>query len=52
MTIDTRASVTITRPDTTIGWPERDLSTPYILQMASGKILPILKEASVKLALR
>jgi hypothetical protein len=43
--------VTTATPDKTTGLPERDMSLPYILQTASGKILPILKEASVKLAL-
>jgi hypothetical protein len=36
MTIDTRASVTITRPNITAGLPERELTGPYILQMTSG----------------
>jgi hypothetical protein len=30
---------------------ERDLTTPYVLQMASGEIPPIFKETLVKLAL-
>jgi hypothetical protein len=51
MTIDTRASVTFTRPDITEGLPKRELSQPYILQIALMKSLPILKEVLVELTL-
>jgi hypothetical protein len=40
---DTRAFVTITRPDTTIGLPKRKPSRPYILKTASKETLPVLK---------
>jgi hypothetical protein len=49
VTIDTRVSVTIARPDIIAGLTERDPSTQYALQTASGETLPTLKEASVKL---
>lgn len=51
VTVYIGASVTIARPDTTAGLSVRDLITPYVLQMASREILPILKEALVKLTL-
>jgi hypothetical protein len=35
-----------------VGLPERGLTTQYVLQMTSAEILPILKEALVKLILR
>jgi hypothetical protein len=47
MTIDTGASVMIARPDITAGLLRRELSRPYVLQVASGKTLPLLKEALV-----
>jgi hypothetical protein len=47
MTIDTRASMTFTRPDFTEGLPERELSQPYILQITLMKTLPTLKEMLV-----
>jgi hypothetical protein len=51
VSVDIWASVTIARPDTTAVLPVTDLITPYFLQMASGEVLPILKEALVKLTL-
>jgi hypothetical protein len=48
---DTEASVTIAIPDITTGLPERDLTTSYVLQMASGETLPISKEALITLTL-
>jgi sulfur transfer complex TusBCD TusB component (DsrH family) len=51
VTIDTGLSVTMARPDITAGLTKSDLIMPYILQIASGDILPILKEALVKLTL-
>jgi hypothetical protein len=47
MTINTGPSVMIARPDITAGLLRRELSRPYVLQMASGKTLPLLKEALV-----
>jgi hypothetical protein len=47
VTMDTRASVTITRPDITVGLPNREPSQPCILQMVSRETLPVLKEALV-----
>jgi hypothetical protein len=44
---DTGASVTIARPDITAELPERDLTTPQVLQMASAH----LKEALAQLIL-
>jgi hypothetical protein len=43
VTIDTEASVTVTRLDITAGLPKRDPVTPYILHTASGETLSILK---------
>jgi hypothetical protein len=51
MTIDAEASLMIVRPDITTGFPERELTRPYLLQVASGKTLPILKEAFIELTL-
>jgi hypothetical protein len=52
MTIDTGASITIARPDITAGLPETKPSWLYVLQMVSGKTLPVLKEVLVELTLR
>jgi hypothetical protein len=49
VTIATEASVMLAIPVIATGLPERDLTTPYVLQMASGEILLILKKALVKL---
>lgn len=43
--------MTIVRLDITAGLPERELTRPYVLQMVSGKTVPILKEALVELTL-
>jgi hypothetical protein len=51
MTTNTRASVTITRPDI-FRLPKRMSCQPYVLQMASWEPLHVLKEALVKLTLR
>jgi hypothetical protein len=51
VTIDTRVSVTIARPDIIAGLTERDPPTWYALQTASEKTFPILKEAFIKLSL-
>jgi hypothetical protein len=37
VTIDTMASVTVARPDIVAGQPERKLSQPCVLQMASQR---------------
>jgi hypothetical protein len=50
VTVDIGALMTVARPDTTAGLPVRDLII-QVLQMASGEILPILKEALVKVTL-
>jgi hypothetical protein len=52
VTIFTRASMSIARPDNAAGLPKRKLSWPYIPQIASGKTFAILNEALVKLTLR
>jgi hypothetical protein len=39
-----RASVTIVRLDIIIVLPERELTQPYVLQMASWETIPILKD--------
>jgi len=51
VTIDTGASVTIARPDTVEGQAERKPSRAYNLRNASGKTIPVLKEALVELTL-
>jgi hypothetical protein len=51
MTIDIRASVTITRPRITIGLPEREPSQLYILHMVSEETLLVLNETLVELIL-
>jgi hypothetical protein len=51
MTIDTRASVTIARPDINAGLPERELTGPYILQMTSEGTFSLLKEALIEFTL-
>jgi hypothetical protein len=43
--------VTIARPDIVAGLSGRDLSWPYVLQMASGETILIVKKARVELAL-
>jgi hypothetical protein len=50
--IDTGVSVLIARPEITARLPDRDLAGPYILQLASGKTLPILKEVLVEFTWR
>jgi predicted aspartyl protease len=51
VTIDTGAPATVTRPDIVAGLPERELSRPYVLQMASGETIPVVKEARVELTI-
>jgi hypothetical protein len=43
--------LTVVRPDITAGLPEKYLRTPGTLQIESGEVLPILKEALMKLTL-
>jgi hypothetical protein len=43
--------VTVANADITAGLPKRELTLPYILQMASGKTLPILKKVLAELNL-
>jgi hypothetical protein len=47
VTIDTREAMTLARPEIATSLPERRLSQPHILQMASGETLPILKELTL-----
>jgi hypothetical protein len=49
--INTGVPMPTTRPDITAGWPKRNQSQCYVLQIASGETLPILKEALVELTL-
>jgi hypothetical protein len=49
MTINTRASMAIARADITAGLLERKLSWLYVLQTATRKTLPVLKEAMAEL---
>jgi hypothetical protein len=51
MSIDTGASVTITRPDISAGLPEKEIVWLYIMQMLSGETLPILKQVLMELSL-
>jgi hypothetical protein len=51
VTIDTGASVTIARPDIAAGQPWRKPSRPYVLQLASGETIPVVKDAQVELTL-
>jgi hypothetical protein len=41
--IDTGVSLVIARPETTARLPDRDLTRPYILQLASGQTFPHLE---------
>jgi hypothetical protein len=50
VTLDIRSSLTLARPDIAAGLPERK-SRRRALKTASGEIIPIFKEASVKLTL-
>lgn len=49
--MDTSVAVTITRPDITERLPEREMTRPYVPQMASMETFAILKEEFVELAL-
>jgi hypothetical protein len=51
VTVDTGAYVTVVRPDIAAGWPERQLSQRFKLQIASGEMLPISKEVFLTLTL-
>jgi hypothetical protein len=51
VTVDTRANVTVARPDIAAGWPERQPNQRFRLQTASGEALPILKEVFLTLTL-
>jgi hypothetical protein len=48
--IDTGASVTIAMPDFSAELPKRELIRPYVLHMAAGDTIPVMKEALVELA--
>jgi hypothetical protein len=45
MTIDTRACMTIARPDIAAQWPDMNQSQCYRLKTVSGEFIPILTEA-------
>jgi hypothetical protein len=51
VTVDTRAYVTVVRPDIAAGWPERQLNQCFKLQTVSEEVLPILKEVFLTLNL-
>jgi hypothetical protein len=51
VTTDIRESVSITWPDVPAGLPKKKSTQLYVLQMVSGEILPVLKEALVQLTL-
>jgi hypothetical protein len=51
VTIDTGAFVTVARPYTVVGLPERKPSRQYVLQVVSGQTIPVVKEALVELTL-
>jgi predicted aspartyl protease/flagellar motility protein MotE (MotC chaperone) len=51
VTIDTGASATVARPDIVAELPEKELSRPYVLQTASGRTMPVVKEARVELTM-
>jgi hypothetical protein len=51
VTVDTGASVSITRPDMAAGLPERDVTRKTYVRSISGQTLPIFKEALVKLTM-
>lgn len=42
VTVNTRASMSIARPNITIGLPDRQQTWPYVLQMTSGETLLVL----------
>jgi hypothetical protein len=51
VTIDTRLSVTIGRPDVDTRWPKRKPSQCYMPQKPSGETLQILQDTLVELTL-
>jgi hypothetical protein len=51
VTIDTGAAVSIARPDMAAGLPEREVTRKTYVRSVSGQIVPILKEALLKLIL-
>jgi hypothetical protein len=51
MTVDTRAYVTVARPDITAGWSKKQPNQRYTLQTVSKEALPILMEAFLTLTL-
>lgn len=42
--------MTISKPDIVARYPERKTILPYVLHMASGKIIPVLKETLLELS--
>jgi hypothetical protein len=51
VTIDTRASVSIARPNIVAGLPERKPNLLYVLRTTSGETIPVMREAHVELTL-
>jgi hypothetical protein len=51
VTTEIRESVSITWPDVPAGLPKKKSTQLYVLQMVSGEILPVLKEALVHLTM-
>jgi hypothetical protein len=51
VTIDAGAFVTVASPDTVVGLPERRPGRQCVLQVGSGRTIPIVKEALVELTL-
>jgi hypothetical protein len=49
--IDTGASVTTIRPDSTARLPKRDLTWSCVLQTTPGETVPILKEVLVEMTM-
>jgi hypothetical protein len=46
VTVDTRACITVARPDNTAGWPERQPNQRFTLQTVSREAFSIFKEVS------
>jgi hypothetical protein len=51
VTIDNGALVTVARPDIVAGVPERTPSRHYVLQVVSGRMIPVTEEGLVQLSL-
>jgi hypothetical protein len=51
VTIDVGAFVTVARPDIVVGLPERRPGRQRVLQVGSGRTIPVVKETQVGLGL-